>query len=316
MQPESTAFLFPGQGSQEVGMGYQLAQEYPTARDTFLQADEILGYSLSQITWEGPENKLNDTINTQPALLTHSIAVLRIFETILPGFRPAYVAGHSMGELSALVAAKTANFEQILTLTRKRGELMKKAGEISPGGMAAILALDLPTMEAICEQASTPAAMVQIANDNCPGQVVISGHTKALETAMRLARKAKARKVVRLAVSIAAHSPLMATIQNEFNQALEETSITDPQIPIVGNLTAQPMFTAREILSDLRAQLESRVKWTDTIEYMISKGVDTFVEIGSGDVLTGLVKRIHRRTKRISVGNPEAIEKLQTFTTS
>jgi [acyl-carrier-protein] S-malonyltransferase len=316
MQPESTAFLFPGQGSQEVGMGYQLAQEYPIARDIFLQADEILGYSLSQLTWEGPENKLDDTVNTQPALLTHSIAVLRTFETIFPGFRPAYVAGHSMGELSALVAAKASNFEHILTLSRKRGELMKKAGEISPGGMAAILALDLPTMEAICEQASTPTALVQIANDNCPGQVVISGHTKALETAMRLAREAKARKVVRLAVSIAAHSPLMATIQNEFNPALEATSITDPQIPIIGNIYAQPMFTAQEIKTDLHAQLESRVRWTDTIKYMLSKGIDTFVEIGSGDVLSGLVKRIHRRTKRISIGNPEDFKKLEAFTSS
>lgn len=315
MQPETTAFLFPGQGSQEVGMGYQLAQEYPVARDIFTQADEILGYSLSQLAWEGPENDLNDTVNTQPALLTHSIAVLKTLETILPGFHPAFVAGHSMGELSALVATNSASFKKALKLSHKRGELMKKAGEISPGGMAAILALDIPALEGICKQASLHDEIVQIANDNCPGQVVISGHTKALETAMKLANEAKAKKVVRLAVSIAAHSPLMAAIKNEFDQALESASIVDSQIPIISNVFAKPMITADEILSDLRAQLESRVRWTDSIQYMLSQGVDTFIEIGSGDVLTGLVKRISRQTKRISLGKPEDFEKLSGSTT-
>jgi len=204
MQPQSTAFLFPGQGSQEIPMGFDLAKNYPSAKEIFNEADDLLGYSLSSLMWEGPEAPLNETINTQPALLTHSVAVLQVLKEQLPGFSPVCVAGHSMGELSALVATGASPFEDVLKLTRKRGELMKRAGEISPGGMAAILALDILKLEEICNKVSTPNEIVQVANDNCPGQIVISGHTQALEKAMVLAREAKAKKVVRLAVSIPA----------------------------------------------------------------------------------------------------------------
>ena len=190
---------------------------------------------------------------------------------------------------------------------------MKRAGKLSPGGMAAILALKLDEVENICMQASSKNKIVQIANDNCPGQVVISGHDEALEKALHLAREAKARKVVRLAISIAAHSPLMSDAQDDFNMALEETSINEPEIPIIGNVEAEPLRTVSQVREDLSAQLYSRVRWTETIKYLISKGVNTFIEFGCGDVLVSLVKRIDRSSTRISLGKPEDFSKLSSL---
>jgi [acyl-carrier-protein] S-malonyltransferase len=310
MKPKTTAFLFPGQGSQSVGMGQALAQQYPIARETFQQADEILGIPLTQLAWEGPEEKLNDTINTQPALMVHSVAALRVLEQQFPEFTPAFVAGHSMGELSALVAAKILPFEAALKLARRRGELMKQAGEISPGGMAAILGLDIPTLDEICALASDENEIVQVANDNCPGQVVISGAKPALERAMSLASEAGAKRVVPLAISIAAHSPLMTHAQEGFNQAVEAAPIQTATIPLIGNVTAKPLRGEAEIRADLQAQLRSRVRWTETIQFLQAQGIDTFVEIGNGEVLCGLVKRIDRQTQRFTLGSPEDFESL------
>jgi [acyl-carrier-protein] S-malonyltransferase len=293
-------------------MGRELAAAYPVALNTFLEADEILEFPLSRLAWEGPEADLNDTVNTQPALLVHSVAALRTLWEIEPGIRPAFTAGHSMGELSALVASGALPYSDALKLVRRRGELMKQAGELSPGGMAAILGLDIPTVDVLCSSASQGQEIVQVANDNCPGQVVISGSQPALERALLLAREAGARKAILLAVSIAAHSPLMAHAQAGFNQAVEAAPLVDPEIPLVGNVNAVPLATAGMIRADLQAQLNARVRWTESVQYMITQGVMTFLELGSEMILTGLLKRIDRQARGIPLGNPADFEKIST----
>lgn len=310
LEPERTAFVFPGQGSQAVGMGQALAAAYPAARQVFEQADLWLGFPLSRLAWEGPEENLNDTINTQPALLAHSAAALFVFQELFPGFRPAMVAGHSMGELSALIACQALPYRAALLLARRRGELMKQAGEVSPGGMAAILGLDIPTLDALCAQASQPGEVVQVANDNCPGQVVVSGARPALERLLSLAQAAGARRIRPLAVSIAAHSPLMATAQEAFNQAVQAAPLVEPLIPLIGNVSAKPLTTAEELRRDLEAQLTSRVRWTETIQEMRQQGITTYLELGSGNVLAGLIRRIDPEATVFSLGTPEDFTRL------
>lgn len=291
-------------------MGQKLAQTFTSAQQIYQQADNILGFALSRLTWEGPENELNDTINTQPSLLTHSAAVLTVLTEQYSQIVPAFVAGHSMGELSALIAAKALSFSDALQLARKRGEFMKRSGIDAPGGMAAIIGLDIPTLDAICEQASIADEIVQVANDNCPGQVVISGAEKALERALVLVQQAGIKRAIRLAVSIAAHSPLMVSAQLDFNKAVNSAPITDPSIPIIGNVNAQPLRNSVAIRGDLQDQLTHRVRWTESIQYMIGHGVRTFIEIGNGSVLSGLVKRIDRQMTCITLSDPEDFTKL------
>jgi len=305
MNDRKIAFVFPGQGSQAVGMGKALAQVYPAARQVFEQADEILGFPLTHIAWEGPEECLNDTINTQPALFVHSIAALQVLRNSNYDLVPAYVAGHSMGELSALVAAGVLSFRDGLRLVRVRGELMKRAGELSPGGMAAVLGLNIDQIDQLCREASSDTEIVQVANDNCPGQVVVSGKNAALERLIPLLEQAGARRVLRLAVSIAAHSPYMATSQEDFNKAIASSTFQPAFIPVIGNVTATPLVNTESIRDDLQNQLTHRVRWAASISYLLSQGVTDFFEIGTGTVLCGLIKRIDRMAVARPLGTPE-----------
>ncbi len=311
LKPQTTAFVFPGQGSQAVGMGKELADAYPIAKETFEEADAALGFSLSQLMWEGLADRLNETINTQPALYVHSVAVWRTFTLANPDFKPAAVAGHSLGELSALTACEALSFSDGLRLVRTRGELMKRAGELNPGGMAAILGVDIPTLDKVCAEASTSEEIVQVANDNCPGQVVISGHKAALERAMAGAKAAGAKRALPLQVSIAAHSPLMTSIQEEWNAAVDACAIKDPQIPVIGNVHARSMLAAEELRADIKAQMQSRVRWTESVQLMLTNGIQAYVEAGSGEVLSGMIKRIEPVTIRIPLGSPKDFVALQ-----
>ncbi len=310
LNPQTTAFVFPGQGSQFVGMGRELAVAFHIARQTFEEADDYLGFKLSTLCWEGPEAALNDTVNTQPALLACSTAALRALrETLRVGdFTPAFVAGHSVGELSALVAAGAMEFEDGIALVRKRGEVMKAAGERSPGGMAAVLNLDVSVLVEVCAEASAATGgVVQVANDNCPGQVVISGDNTALEKAMELAKARGAKRAIKLAVSIAAHSPLMLSAMDEYTRAVEAVPFIAPVPPLVGNITAAPLTDPNDLRAELPAQLTAPVRWTESVRYMLAQGVTTFVELGSKDVLTGLLKRIDASATGIAVGTPEGM---------
>jgi [acyl-carrier-protein] S-malonyltransferase len=306
------AFLFPGQGSQCVGMGRELASRFEAARLTFEEANEILGLDLARLMWDGPEGELNDTLNTQPALYVHSIAAHRVLSRLFPDLRPVFCAGHSLGELSALTVAGALPFEAGLRLVRQRGELMKRAGELAPGGMAAIMGLDIQTLETVCVQASTSDESVQVANDNCPGQIVLSGARPAMERALGLAKAAGARRAVLLAVSIAAHSPLMASIQADFEAAVDGTFIVDARLPVISNITAQPIIKAEDLRADLSAQLTSRVRWTESMRWLVDEGVEIFIEVGNGSVLTSLLKRIAVQTTTYPCGSPADLQSLTT----
>jgi [acyl-carrier-protein] S-malonyltransferase len=305
LDPKTTTFLFPGQGSQTVGMGKALAEEYANAKQLFDEADAILGFSLSNLMFNGPDTELNDTVNTQPALFLHSVAAFQTFTRLFPDFEPITVAGHSLGELSALTASGALSFEDGLRLVRKRGELMKRAGELAPGSMAAILGMDIPTLDKVCAEASTDGEQVQVANDNCPGQVVISGAKAAVERAMAGAKAAGAKRALPLAVSIAAHSPLMASIQEEWNQAVDAVSMSQPKIAVIGNVHASVLKTAEDARADIKAQMQSRVKWTDSVKLMSEMGIKSFVEVGTGTVLGGLVKRIASDAVNYPLGTPQ-----------
>jgi [acyl-carrier-protein] S-malonyltransferase len=308
---QNTAFIFPGQGSQTVGMGKDLAAQFHIAKQIFEEADSILGFPLSKLMMEGAADELNDTINTQPALFVHSIASYRAFSHLFPDLTPASLAGHSLGELSALAIAGAFSFEDGLRLVRKRAELMKRAGGLAPGGMAAILGVDIPTLEKVCAEASTPEESAQVANDNCPGQVVISGSKSAVERAMTGAKSAGAKRALPLAVSIAAHSSLMAPIQQEWNEAVAAASFSALQLTVIGNVHALPLTDEYAARADIIAQMQSRVRWTESVQYMVSSGINTFIEVGTGTVLGGLIKRIADGMTIMPLGNPQDFSALE-----
>lgn len=305
------AWLFPGQNSQEVGMGHDLAAAHALARQTFQEADDLLGYSLSALMFEGPKTSLDETINTQPAIYVHSVALVRVgqAEGLLP--EAGWAAGHSLGEYSALTAAGALSFAEGVALVRERGRVMGEAGEGAPGSMAAIMGLDDVAVARLCGDASAEGEPVQVANFNSPGQIVISGAKSAVARASEAARAAGAKRVIPLDVSIAAHSQLMEGAQGEFDPFVSATDFQNPVIPVIANVTAQPLRTPIEIREELVDQLTRPVRWTDSMHFLKEQGVTTFIEVGPGSVLTGLLKRIDADSRRYNVSGWETLTTLK-----
>ena len=302
----NVAFVFPGQGSQVVGMGHDLYQSSAVARATIDEADAVLGTSLSTLAFEGPVEELNDTYNAQAAILIVSVAALRALneraEANGEQVTPIVTAGHSLGEFTALVAAGSLGFADTLRLVRERGRLMAAAGTERPGGMAAVLGLDEDALTAVCEEASSEG-IINVANANCPGQIVISGEVDALEKAMELAKAAGAKRVARLPVSTASHSPLMEDVSRTLKELTDAADFRAPAFPIVGNVSGKPITTVAEIRAELEHHVERPVNWTGSVQEMVALGVDTFVELGAGNVLAGLIKRIDRGVKTVGMAD-------------
>jgi [acyl-carrier-protein] S-malonyltransferase len=297
-------------------MGQELARAFPQARFLYEEANEILGFSLSDLCFKGPAEVLNDTVNTQPAIFVTSLAVWRVLETegkLQPPVMdsPTMVAGHSLGELTALVAAGAIDFDAGLRLVRERGRLMKLAGEQSPGGMAAVLKMEDEVVEQACKEASAGTGQaVQIANYNSPGQVVISGDKEALARAMQLLRERGGRRIIPLAVSIAAHSPLMASVVGEYRAAVQATPMRVPALQVMANISAHPLQGVDEIRDELAGQLTWPVRWTASMQRMVEQGVTRFVELGPGQVLSKLMGRIDPSVAAVSVGDLASMEAL------
>jgi [acyl-carrier-protein] S-malonyltransferase len=309
-------------------MGADIFAASPAARTVYETADAALGFSLSTLCFEGPEETLRETINTQPAIVVTSLALLAALQEVARGavnatsdplagpIVPAFVAGHSVGEYAALAAAGALDLIETLRLVRERGRLMHQEGERIPSGMAAVLGMDAPTLEATCAEATEQAragldanekhpgaGRVVLANDNAPGQIVISGDQRALELAMELAKSRGARRVVPLVVSGAFHSPVMAPATEGLARAVDAAPIQDARVPLISNITAQPLTSASDLRAELAQQIASPVQWTRTIEYLAGQGVEAFVEIGVGQVLAGLIRRIAKDVPVVAVGN-------------
>jgi [acyl-carrier-protein] S-malonyltransferase len=297
------AFLFPGQGSQTVGMGKSLADQNTKVTEVFNQADEKLGFPLSRLIFEGPQEELTLTVNAQPALLTTSIAILNYFQE--SGVKADYVAGHSLGEYTALVAAGSLSFQEAVYTVRKRGELMEKAVPNGEGTMAAVLGMDKNLLTEVTQAVTDEGNPVQLANLNCPGQIVISGSRRGVELAGDKAKEAGAKRVIPLEVSGPFHSSLMKPAAEELSSVLDNINVKNALIPVIANVTAEPMTDSADIKEKLIEQLYSPVLWEDTVRKMIDLGVDTFIEIGPGKVLSGLVKKVDRSAKTFSVSDAE-----------
>src|SRR6266702_8033587 len=310
MNHSRIAFLFPGQGSQSVCMGKDLAEHYPIARQTFEEADDALGIKLSQLCFEGPEDQLRLTENTQPAILTVSVAAWRVLNE--KGIKPAFVAGHSLGEYSAHVAAGTISFADAVRAVRNRGRFMQEAVPVGTGSMAAILGMDLDAVAGVCGD-SAQGEVCEPANINSPEQIVISGHTAAVERAVKLADERGAKRAKVLPVSAPFHCSLMKPAQDRLSADLEALQFSPPKFPVVSNVYARPVEDVGSAREALVRQVTGSVRWSESMQWLIQRGVQTFVEVGPGKVLCGLMRQIDRSKKCLNVEDEASLQKTLEF---
>jgi [acyl-carrier-protein] S-malonyltransferase len=310
MNTAATAFLFPGQGSQVVGMGKDLFERFPVARKTFDEADDALGKKFSQLCFEGPEDQLRLTENTQPAILTVSMAAWRVLEE--KGIKPAFVAGHSLGEYSAHVTAGTISFADAVRTVRNRGKYMQEAVPVGTGAMAAILGMSLDAVGEVCGDAAQ-GQICEPANINSPDQIVISGHAAAVERAVKLAQERGAKRAILLPVSAPFHCSLMKPAQERLAVDLQKLEFAAPKIPVVCNVYAKPVEDAESSREALVRQVTGSVNWSDSMQLLITRGVQTFVEVGPGKVLCGLMRQIDRSKKCVNVEDEASLQKTMEY---